>query len=127
MTEAPSFTGEIYLITSGLEKDIVEAARKNNIEAYDKDDDQIFDLFRLQNDKVVAVVDDTPVAARAAKVSLQANGAKEVVVYYQPLEALEAIPYHQPPIQVVFTDFNMPRMNGVELARRLRTGDRTGL
>jgi CheY-like chemotaxis protein len=61
--------------------------------------------------------DEASVASSAGKM-LERTGY-HVRSFTQPDEALEAVRNGPGQFDVVITDFNMPKMNGVELARRL--------
>jgi len=126
--EIPKYTGEIYLVTSDASKEVIERAQEAGInEVFAKTGSQrLDDLFTKQGRRNVAVVDDHPLAARGNQVLLESEGAN-VVIYFNPLTALKEIPTHMPAFDVVFTDNKMPKMTGIELASRLRTGDRSNL
>ena len=66
----------------------------------------------------VLVVDDSKVAV-AQTSNLLKNYQLQVFTAYNGLEALEVIKQH-PDIKLVYTDYNMPVMDGLELTRNLR-------
>ncbi|MEO6447525.1 MAG: response regulator [Gemmatimonadaceae bacterium] len=65
----------------------------------------------------ILVVDDNKDSADSLGALLEALGAR-VTVAHDGETALRAVPLHRPTI--VFLDIGMPRMNGYELARRIR-------
>ncbi|TAG81339.1 MAG: hybrid sensor histidine kinase/response regulator [Betaproteobacteria bacterium] len=65
----------------------------------------------------ILVVDDALSARRALRQSFE-NSGFEVVMAADGFEALEALRRH--PIALIATDLEMPNLNGVELARRVR-------
>lgn len=71
---------------------------------------------------LVLVVDDS-VSARRTLAALAADGGYRVVTAIDGLEAVEAIEEERP--AAVIADLEMPRMNGLELTRHLRTNDET--
>jgi len=70
----------------------------------------------------VLVVDDNMDAADMLSLSLQALG-HEVSVAYDSVEALAVAKQMSP--AVLFMDIGLPRMNGYQLARRLRAAPET--
>lgn len=64
------------------------------------------------------VVDDSATMRRIVINSLQRIGYTDVVEAEDGLEALERF---DPSIGVVITDWNMPRMTGIDFARTLRS------
>jgi signal transduction histidine kinase/CheY-like chemotaxis protein len=69
----------------------------------------------------VLVVDDNEDAADTLSMLLNASGL-EVRVAYTPQSALDAVASFQP--EIVLLDIGLPEMDGYEVARRLRSGDR---
>jgi len=65
----------------------------------------------------VLVVEDSPVT-RELVMEIVSNAGYEVVGAEDGLQALESLSTHQP--DLVLTDLEMPRMDGIELTRRLR-------
>lgn len=66
----------------------------------------------------VMVVDDTSVSRMLVNEALQAIGVKNIVMASdgeQALKSLMAAPCH-----IVFSDFNMPKMDGLQLLQALR-------
>jgi len=69
----------------------------------------------------VLVVDDNEDAADTLSMLLNASGFV-VRVAYTPQSALDAVASFQP--EIVLMDIGLPEMDGYEVARRLRSGDR---
>jgi signal transduction histidine kinase/ActR/RegA family two-component response regulator len=69
----------------------------------------------------VLVVDDNEDAADTLSMLLDASGFV-VRVAYTPQSALDAVTSFQP--EIVLMDIGLPEMDGYEVARRLRSGDR---
>jgi two-component system, chemotaxis family, sensor kinase CheA len=70
----------------------------------------------------VLVVEDSPVT-RELVMEIVSNAGYQVVGAEDGLQALESLSSHQP--DLVLTDLEMPRMDGIELTRRLRALDVT--
>ena len=71
---------------------------------------------------LVMVIDDSPTIRKILEVTLRREGM-EVVSYSDGVEALRAIatrPYDRLP-DLLFLDLELPRMNGFEVARHLRS------
>ena len=72
--------------------------------------------------KLVMVIDDSPTVRKILEVSLRRQGL-EVVSYADGIEALRAVTNRQ--IErlpdLVILDIDLPKMNGYEIARYLRT------
>ena len=68
----------------------------------------------------VLIVDDTETCAATLEMALAASGL-DVRVASTGAEALEALAEAGSPVRAVITDLNMPRMDGFELIRRIRT------
>lgn len=119
------YEGEIFLFTNHRPDDLKEEATTAGVTSvYSKTGPEGFKLFKSQTGKVVAVVDDEEKTARDEQDILVDQGkASEVVIFTDPLDALQKIPIHTPQFNVVFLDYNMLGINGIELARRLRTGE----
>jgi PAS domain S-box-containing protein len=66
----------------------------------------------------VLCVDDDPAMVLMVERLLQRSGY-EVKVFEQPLSALHWVTGHPDGFDIVVTDFNMPEMNGMELAQAL--------
>lgn len=88
------------------------------------------------NRKVILLVEDNPDDEMLTKRALRKNNiANEIVVAHDGVEALEYLfatgayegrdPQEMP--QVVLLDLKMPRMNGLDVLRRMRADDRTRL
>lgn len=71
---------------------------------------------------VILVVDDDPDIARFVEVNLQLHGF-EVLVAHDGEQALALVHQHKPDLAVV--DVRMPRMDGLELTRRMRADPMT--
>jgi CheY-like chemotaxis protein len=69
----------------------------------------------------VFVVDDDAAVCRLARHILELAG-HEAVMFYDGQQALEALEQSTP--DVVFTDLMMPRMDGLELLKRIRADAR---
>ena len=72
--------------------------------------------------KLVMVIDDSPTVRKIVEVSLRREGL-EVVSFPDGIEALRAVTNHQiervPDLVVL--DIDLPKMNGYEIARYLRS------
>jgi diguanylate cyclase (GGDEF)-like protein len=66
----------------------------------------------------VLVVDDDPVAAELLRATLACDSTVEVLQAGDGQAALDVMA--NSPVQIVFSDFQMPRMDGMELCRRVR-------
>jgi CheY-like chemotaxis protein len=73
--------------------------------------------------RVVLVVDDDPFIRKLILTTLEDVSEFELHEAGDGLEALE-FAAHQPPA-LVFLDVDMPRLNGIDTCRRLRTGEAT--
>lgn len=66
------------------------------------------------------IVDDEPIMIRSFKrLTQQISNLEIMESFYYPDEALEYVEHH--PIDVAFLDVEMPIMNGIELAKKLRS------
>ena len=65
------------------------------------------------------VVDDDPVILCALEAALRGVGVAEVLTAKSAADALRLMDKHQPDIEVVLCDLNMPVMDGVEYLRHL--------
>jgi two-component system response regulator VicR len=72
--------------------------------------------------KKILVVDDEPDIVKLAKTKLVSEGF-DVVVAYNGEEALEKVSVENP--DLIILDVMMPRMDGWEVARRLRSMEAT--
>lgn len=63
------------------------------------------------------VVDDNPHVLDVAARMLRAAGRAEVVAFERPEDALEALSADPNSFEFLLTDFDMPGMDGIELAR----------
>lgn len=67
--------------------------------------------------KTILVADDDPVIQRLLSYILE-QGGHDVVLAWDGLEALEAL--ETKPIDLVLLDLDMPKLNGLEVLRKLR-------
>jgi twitching motility two-component system response regulator PilG len=72
--------------------------------------------------KLVMVIDDSPTVRKIVEVSLRREGI-EVVSFPDGIEALRAVTSHQMERipDLVVLDIDLPKMNGYEIARYLRS------
>jgi twitching motility two-component system response regulator PilG len=72
--------------------------------------------------KLVMVIDDSPTVRKIIEVSLRREGL-EVVSFPDGIEALRAVTNHQMERvpDLVVLDIDLPKMNGYEIARYLRS------
>ena len=63
----------------------------------------------------ICIVDDDEMVAEIGKIMLEGLGYKATFIT-NSLEALERLCHHSPAFDLVITDYNMPYMNGVQLA-----------
>ncbi|NLD94982.1 MAG: response regulator [Fibrobacter sp.] len=68
--------------------------------------------------KKVMVIDDTSSITEALGKWLKIGGVQDVVLFDNPLEAIEEIKKNGAPDFIV-TDYNMPEMNGVEFLDKI--------
>jgi len=71
----------------------------------------------------ILVVDDNRDAADTLAMSLSLAG-HQVQTVYDPFQVVDAIGVFLP--EIAFLDVGMPRLNGLELAQRIRSGERGG-
>lgn len=74
--------------------------------------------------KKVVFVDDSKtvlVSVEMAVENLVESGAIEFITYDNPLELLEDVDSGKVAYDLLFTDINMPQMNGLDLARKLKS------
>jgi two-component system cell cycle sensor histidine kinase/response regulator CckA len=75
--------------------------------------------YGISGTETILVAEDEPLVASIVKSTLRAHGF--VVLFGENGErALEVAQNHDGPIQLLFTDVVMPKMDGVELAKALR-------
>ncbi|MCY6379629.1 PAS domain-containing protein [Hoeflea prorocentri] len=97
-------TVSVYWPLASLRRDAADTAHQ-----------ELFDL----SDMTVIVVDDDPDVAHVISRYLEANGA-EVATCQDPRDALTAITEDPESWSALITDYDMPAMNGGELAARVR-------
>ena len=68
----------------------------------------------------VLIIDDDPVLRAMVGEYFQQRGAKEVLDASDGLEALHLIESTAQTVDLIVSDINMPRLDGVELIRRLK-------
>ncbi len=73
--------------------------------------------------KTVLVADDEPFIQALLSATLEGDPRYRVIVAHDGEEALAMAREHLP--DLVFLDINMPRMNGLEVCRRLRLEPKT--
>ncbi len=118
---------EIYIITTHdvdepLRVRAKEAGAVDIFSGRGTDAEKIIHLIAQQQGKRVALVEDNPDAVDASRSYVQKNGALgalEVVVYSNPIIAATEIPRHAPQFDVVISDLDMQRKNGLELTKEL--------
>jgi CheY-like chemotaxis protein len=71
----------------------------------------------------VLVVDDEPAIGKLLRMMLNDLGVGEVALASDGAEALQFIGEHEGRINTVISDWNMPKMTGIELLRQIRTVD----
>lgn len=80
--------------------------------------------------KKVVFVDDSKTVLLTAQVSMKPlieSGEIEFKAYENPLEVLEDVEKGELVYDLLITDINMPQMNGLELAKRLKSLPQTKL
>jgi CheY-like chemotaxis protein len=70
--------------------------------------------------ETILVVEDRQEVRELAREILESNGY-EVIEARDPMEALSIAAQHPAPIDLLLTDLVMPQMNGLELAKRLKS------
>ena len=68
----------------------------------------------------IFVIDDDPVQLEMARAALEVNGYKDISVAEDPVAALDGILSASERYDVFLLDILMPKMDGIELCRRLR-------
>ncbi|KIM10134.1 MAG: chemotaxis protein CheY [Sulfuricurvum sp. PC08-66] len=77
--------------------------------------------------KRVVIVDDSRTVLATAELALEelvGSGALEVKAYLNPAELLEALQGGSETFDLLISDVNMPQLNGLELARALKSDAR---
>jgi putative nucleotidyltransferase with HDIG domain len=97
----------------------INELRKGSSKEYDEQVVDIAIRMLTKNDRRILVVDDEPAILELIMGFLNHMALDlEVQGFTDPLEALEA--FRKQPFPVVITDVSMPRMNGLELLRKVR-------
>jgi CheY-like chemotaxis protein len=73
--------------------------------------------------QVILIVDDDPLIRKLITTTLQDVAGSQLVEAADGMQALEAAVEARP--QIVFLDYDMPRLNGIETCRRLRSDPAT--
>jgi len=110
-------TGKANLESSLDAKNVVDYVIKDGIYSFYYAASVVKQIIKNKNIKVL-VVDDSKVAVEKTSYYLEKYNLK-VVKAYNGMEALKVIK-ENPDIKLVYTDYNMPLMNGLELTRELR-------
>lgn len=77
--------------------------------------------------KRVIIVDDSRAVVATAELALEgliASGAIEFKSYLNPVELLSALQSGAENFDLLISDVNMPEMNGLDLAKAIKTDDR---
>ena len=69
--------------------------------------------------QVILIVDDDPLIRKLITTTLQDVAGSQLLEAGDGVQALEAATEAQP--HIIFLDYDMPRLNGVETCRRLRS------
>ena len=69
--------------------------------------------------KIIAIVDDSKAVRQSLAHTLEEAGYK-VLQYEDGAQALDGLKETGEAVELIFTDFNMPNANGIELTKRLR-------
>jgi DNA-binding response OmpR family regulator len=72
----------------------------------------------------ILVIDDESITLKMTKVGLERLGYK-VAIYSRPNEALTYFKENHNELDLIMTDKSMPKMNGVELVKRMREVNQT--
>jgi CheY-like chemotaxis protein len=73
--------------------------------------------------QIILIVDDDPLIRKLIATTLQDVGGSTLIEAADGVQALEAAAEARP--QVIFLDWDMPRLNGIETCRRLRSDPAT--
>ena len=73
-------------------------------------------IRRYMINKTILVVDDDPLMINVVRYMLLRNGFK-VLEAANGQEALDVMKEHEQKTDLIITDYNMPKMNGLELAK----------
>jgi two-component system chemotaxis response regulator CheY len=73
--------------------------------------------------QVILIVDDDPLIRKLITTTLQDVAGSQLVEAGDGVQALEAAAEALP--QIIFLDYDMPRLNGIETCRRLRADPST--
>jgi CheY-like chemotaxis protein len=69
--------------------------------------------------QVILIVDDDPLIRKLITTTLQDVAGSRLLEAADGVQALEAAVQEQP--HIIFLDYDMPRLNGIETCRRLRS------
>jgi CheY-like chemotaxis protein len=69
--------------------------------------------------QVILIVDDDPLIRKLITTTLQDVAGSRLLEAADGVQALEAAIQERP--QIIFLDYDMPRLNGIETCRRLRS------
>lgn len=76
-------------------------------------------IRRYMINKTILVVDDDPLMINVVRYMLLRNGFK-VLEAANGQEALDVMKEHEQKTDLIITDYNMPKMNGLELAKSVK-------
>lgn len=77
--------------------------------------------------KKVIIVDDSRAVVATAELALEGlinSGAIEFKSYLNPVELLDALQNGSENFDLLISDVNMPQLNGLDLARKIKADDR---
>lgn len=76
--------------------------------------------------KIILVDDSKTICATAtmAMENLESSGAVSITTYLNPAELLELLESEQEDYDMLISDINMPQLNGLDLASRLKQHDK---
>ncbi|MBM85626.1 MAG: hypothetical protein CMM47_06355 [Rhodospirillaceae bacterium] len=68
----------------------------------------------------VLIAEDEPMAAKLARGALKLMGITDVVVAEDGLEAVKKLKEYDGEFELIISDWNMPKLNGIEFLRAVR-------